>query len=281
MEEWRQMDEKGCEIQLEKNPTDNEARFRLAEIYVTEEKKLETAQQLIDTIGKADESFMASERKELLGDIEQCSKVLNMEQALVFYKEASDLKPNKIEVYLKLGRTYERIKDFEEAISNFKKALRRNKNCFQALYRMGLVCMKFGQRKEGVKALLRANKIEPDNVNCLVKLAEIYSRDDKKMDQAERHLLRALSIDDHLPEAHLTLGRILDKKGEDDEAIEHFRTASQQASDGDYPKVALQSHFYLGCQYERKKELKQSVYHFKQVLLADQSHFGACVHLAT
>ena len=91
---------------------------------------------------------------------------------------------------------------------------------------MGLVCMKFGQRKEGVKALLRANKIEPDNVNCLVKLAEIYSRDDKKMDQAERHLLRALSIDDHLPEAHLTLGRILDKKGEDDEAIEHFRTAS-------------------------------------------------------
>ena len=85
---------------------------------------------MIDTIGKADESFMASERKELLGDIEQCSKVLNMEQALVLYKEASDLKPNKIEVYLKLGRTYERIKDFEEAISNFKKALRRNKNCF-------------------------------------------------------------------------------------------------------------------------------------------------------
>ena len=43
MAEWRQMTERECEIQLEKNPTDNEARFRLAEIYVTEEKKLDIA----------------------------------------------------------------------------------------------------------------------------------------------------------------------------------------------------------------------------------------------
>jgi tetratricopeptide (TPR) repeat protein len=124
---------------------------------------------------------LASERKELLGDIEQCSKVLNFEQALVLYKEASDLKPNKIEVYLKLGRTYERIKDYEEAISNFKKALRRNKKSFMAWYRMGLACMKCGLRKDGIEALLKAYKIDPDNVSCLVKLGEIYSRDDKKM----------------------------------------------------------------------------------------------------
>ena len=118
-----------------------------------EEKNLETAQQLIDTIEKADQHFMASERNELLGDIEQCSKVLNLEKALVYYKLASDLKPNKIEVYLKMGKTYERIKDFEEAISNFKKALRRNKKNFVAWYRLGLVYMKSGLRKEGIEAL--------------------------------------------------------------------------------------------------------------------------------
>lgn len=43
MDEWRQMNERECEIQLEKNPTDNEARFRLAEIYVIEEKNLDVA----------------------------------------------------------------------------------------------------------------------------------------------------------------------------------------------------------------------------------------------
>lgn len=50
---------------------------------------------------------------------------------------------------------------------------------------------------------------------------------------------------------------------------------------GKFQKVNLQSHFYLGCQYEKRKELRSAIYHFKQCLLHDQAHFGACIHLAT
>lgn len=180
---------------MAKDPTDNQARFRLAEIYVIEEKKLEIAQQLVDTIAKADKNFMASERQELLGDIECCDAVQNFEKALAFYKEASDLKPNKIEVYLKLGRTYERVRDYEEAISNYRKALRRNKKDFTSWYRMGLVYIKSNLRKEGIEALIKANNIDPNDVNCLVKLGEIYSRDDQMLLEAEQYLQRALAID--------------------------------------------------------------------------------------
>lgn len=107
-----------------------------------EMKKLEIAKQLISTIEKSDEVFMASERYELLGDLEQCDVVQNFQQALKFYKQASDLKPNKLEVYIKIGRTNERVRDYEEAISNYKKALRRNKNHFGSLYRLGHACLK-------------------------------------------------------------------------------------------------------------------------------------------
>lgn len=254
---------------MAKDPTDNQARFRLAEIYVLEEKKLDVAKQLVGTIAKADENFMASERSELLGDIECCDSVQNFEKALTLYKEASDLKPNKIEVYLKLGRTYERVRDYEEAISNYRKALRRNKKDFTSWYRMGLVSIKSNLREEGIEALIKAHNIEPNDVNCLVKLGEIYSRDDQMLLQAEQYLQRALEIDDQLPEAHVALGRILDKKGMDDEAVEQFKIGIKQSVASQFQKVNLQSHFYLGCQYERKKEYKQSVYHFKQVLLYD------------
>ena len=42
------MNERECEIQLAKDPTDNEARFRLAEIYVIEEKKLDLAKTVFN-----------------------------------------------------------------------------------------------------------------------------------------------------------------------------------------------------------------------------------------
>lgn len=140
------------------------------------------------------------------------------------------MKPQRIEIYLKLGRTYERIRDYEEAISNYRKALRRNKRDFEALYRMGLVCIKSDMRKDGIDALTKANRVQPDDVGCLMKLGEIFSRDDKRLDKAENYLLRALEIDNELPEAHLTLGRILDKKAQDDEAIEHFKACIEQST---------------------------------------------------
>ena len=121
---------------------------------------------------------MASERQELLGDLEQCDKVLNFQKALEFYREASRLKPNKIEVYIKIGKTDERLRDYEDAISNYKKALRRNKYHFESLYRLGCACIKHNSIREGLEALTRAHKIDPNDVHCLLKLGELYSRDE-------------------------------------------------------------------------------------------------------
>jgi hypothetical protein len=40
-------------------------------------------------------------------------------------------------------------------------------------------------RKEGIEALLQAYRIDSENVDTLVKLGEIYCKDDSKIDQAE------------------------------------------------------------------------------------------------
>lgn len=63
--------------------------------------------------------------------------------------------------------------------------------------------------------------------------------------------------------------------------MEEYKIGLDLAIASKFKKNVMQSHFYLGCQYEKRKEFKPSIYHFKQVLLQDQSHFGASIHLAT
>lgn len=136
---------------------DNYARMRLAEIYISEERNLEEAKQLLEVIKSADPKFLGSERCEMLGDIEYTDAYQNYEAALMFYKEASEINSNRLGIYLKLGRTYEKIRDYEDAIANYKKALRRNKNDFTSNYKLGLVLIKNNQKKEGIEVLLKSN----------------------------------------------------------------------------------------------------------------------------
>jgi Tfp pilus assembly protein PilF len=69
-------------------------------------------------------------------------------------------------------------------------------------------------------------------------------------------LAKALEQDNEIPEAHITLGRIYEKSGKDDLAINQYNLGIKQALKAKVGKVSLQGHFYIGCQYERRKELK-------------------------
>ena len=80
---------------------------------------------------------------------------------------------------------FEKLRDFDEAIATYKKAIRRDKNNFQSYYRIGCVYIKNNMRKEGIEALLQAYRIDSETVDTLVKLGEIYCKDDSKIDQAE------------------------------------------------------------------------------------------------
>lgn len=59
------MTENECEIVLELNPTDNLARFRLAELLIQQNKNIEMAKKLIETIVSQDKKFMKAEIFEL------------------------------------------------------------------------------------------------------------------------------------------------------------------------------------------------------------------------
>lgn len=213
------MTEERCEQVLAVDPFDNHARFRLSQLLIGENRDLTVAERLVKSIMNKDPKFMRADCYELLGDIEYSEKNKKYTKAVEYYHKSNDLKANNINIYIKLGKALEKLRDFDEAIAFLKKALRRDKNNFLAHYRLAICYIRNNMRQEGIESLKRAHEVNPKDVETMLKLSEIYLRDENKLAEAEHMIKSVLSIDNSLPEANLNLGRILEKRGKNDEAL--------------------------------------------------------------
>ena len=174
------------------------------------------------------------------------------------------------------------MREFDEAITFIKKALRRDNKNFYAHYRLGLCQIRNNMRDEGIKSLKTALKLSPNDLETQLKLAEVYLREEATLKDAKDIIKMVVRQNPNLCEGYIQLGRVYDKEGKHDDALETFKKALQISTlDKNNKKANLNAHFFTGCQYEQLKDPKQSIFHFKQCLLFDQSHFGACIHLAT
>ena len=161
--------------------------------------------------------------KELLGDIAYHDDIQNYEQAKEYYTSAINERPKYAEIYVKIGKCNEKLRLFDDAIKMFKKGIKKDPEHFDAHYKLGLVYVRNNQRQKGLEMLLKAHEIQPDDIETLLKISEIYLRDDQKLDEAERYIKMALELNNDIPEAHISLGRIYDKKGIDDLALEQYK----------------------------------------------------------
>lgn len=167
------MDKREVELALEKNPIDNYMRFRLAEILIGQGKDIEMARKLIESIRLSNKKFMKAECLELLGDIENLDSIKNYEEAIRLYC-ASRKKNETVQINVKIGKTHEKLRHFDEAIVYLKNAIWRDPLSFAAHYRMGICLIRNNQRKEGIESLLKALRIKPNDIDTLIKLSEIY-----------------------------------------------------------------------------------------------------------
>lgn len=101
---------------------------------------------------------MRGETYEMLGDIEfhkaEKGKLEAFRNAVLNYKEAikhnEKRKKSRVNPYVKLGQTNEKLRDFDGAIAAYEQALRRDSSNFIAQYRLGCVLIKEGRRQEGI-----------------------------------------------------------------------------------------------------------------------------------
>ena len=179
------MDETECEAILDRNPFDKFARLRLSQIWIWEERNLVEAKKLLESILNSDQKFMRCDIFELLGDLEFYETNKNYPLALENYKTAHYAKRDNIDIIIKMAKVHEKLREFDESIVYLKKALSKDKTNFIANYRLGCLYIRNNMKDEGLMHLKEAHRLDPEDVDTMIKLGEIYSRDDHKLDQAQ------------------------------------------------------------------------------------------------
>lgn len=144
--------------------------------------------------------------------------------AIEQYDAAATLEPRNVECHLKLANLYEIKRDFDQAIKIYKKILKHDNNCFKALMKLGLVQIRNDIRDKGLQNLKLAYKIDPEDLELKIKLADVYIKNGNigiASDLAEA----ALEQDPNNSETHYIMGKVYQHKDMVDEALDSYKTA--------------------------------------------------------
>ena len=114
-------------------------------------------------------------------------------------------------------------------------------------------------------------------MEVIQKLCSVLIKD-KGLDEALVLAKKATQISKNESEPFILLGKIQDRKGLNQEAIETFTHALKLQNAQSPPKPSV--FFHIASCYERLKDYKKAVLNYKKCLTLDPRHFGACLHLA-
>ena len=90
------------------------------------------------------------------------------------------------------GNSYYNSEEYKKAELEFKNAIKIDSNFSKAYLKLGDTMMKTGRVHEAFEAYLRAEKLEPENTEALINLAEFYflGKDEKTALEKIEKILR-------------------------------------------------------------------------------------------
>jgi tetratricopeptide (TPR) repeat protein len=132
-----------------------------------------------------------------------------------------------------------------------------------------------GKYAEAVKTLVKANKMDPENVKVYNLLGWAYIHL-KKYDKSSLIFQEVLKIDPKNEMAHANLGYINHKKGLYGEAIEKLSSIEKNAKDRQAVLYAL---FYLGLVYYEREMYEDSIEYLNKAISAGPNLYEAYYYL--
>ena len=148
-----------------------------------------------------------------------------MEQAISEYKKAIKLDPLLIEAHYFLGNIYQLTDERELAAESYKVAVKLNPNFFEALNNLGAVLIELHQPIEAKQILDRALKIDPDSNQLLCNITDFYLLAGENPEQAFYYANKAYNADPNFVDALKSMGKYYYQKPDYDQALEFYRKA--------------------------------------------------------
>ena len=148
------------------------------------------------------------------------------ERAIAEYSRAIELAPKRPDLYIEVGRQYQRLDEWGLAIESYEKAANVGETAF-ALDALGWALWQSGDHLQALRILRRAAELEPENGLVLAHLGMAYYRR-LNYESAAETLERALAIlDEDEINAQITLilglSHVLKKPQECDLAVPWLR----------------------------------------------------------
>jgi tetratricopeptide (TPR) repeat protein len=151
--------------------------------------------------------------------------------AIKSFRRAVQLDPRLALVHKKLAQTLIAAGRGDEVDAAFEGFLDHDRDA--ALVAAGAEHWREGRNEEAETTLLSALRKNPENIDAMRFLAMVYHDQDKKLQDAEALLRRAISIAPDFHQALGTLGRILIENGKSVEAIEMYERLVELKSGDD------------------------------------------------
>ncbi len=147
-----------------------------------------------------------------------------VQEAYALYRQAVERNPQDAESYYCLGQALAAQEEWEKAIAYYRKATEVQPKLWQADHQLGEALSKQQQWKEAVAAYRRAAELNPDfpwsRHNLGYALLQL-----ERWREAESAFRRAIELKPDSPWSHYNLGEALVKQKEWDEAIAAYRSA--------------------------------------------------------
>lgn len=181
------------EAALRLNPANNQARERVAQVYVRQK-----------ATAKAIEEFLTLSRQQ----------------------------PENADLHVRLGMLYYEARDYERSLEEFRVALAAAPDNTTIRYYLALVLEETDRLDESAAEFRRIILREPKNINAFLHLAIIYSKQ-KREDESIKMFEEILEFDREKPEVFLSLGIAYSRKKDYAKAEKILKEAVEKFRDND------------------------------------------------
>jgi len=193
------------------------------------------------------------------------------------WADASMKAPDQFRPHHNLGVAYQKQGRFQEAISEFEKALRskgfnRRTEMIVTYYQLGRAYHQLGELQKSKGFYEKALQMDANLSHALGGLAVLCGAEGNT-GTAFVYLERALKADSENPYVNFNMGLHYMKQGEMDRAEPHFRKAG--AAEG----IKGAAHLYLGIIWKQKGQLGRAAMHLKASAAANPKDVTPHLHL--
>jgi tetratricopeptide (TPR) repeat protein len=145
-------------------------------------------------------------------------------EAISEYKKAIKIAPNNIDAYHNIGFAYECLGKYQNAIEYYEKVLQITPDDAMTNYNMGVAYGNLGKRKEAIKYYEKTIQIDPNHVDAYNNLGSVYTELGEHI-KAIQYCEKALAIDPNNDYAYINIACAKAGLNQYQEAVNYLQKA--------------------------------------------------------